>query len=75
MLNDNKLAAMQDPMGVAGYIPPCKTDAFKQDALSKLGTAAVRAKKARLAEYNGDTQIAFDWWRLLYNNKFPTYYL
>lgn len=73
MLRDNELAAMQDPMGVAGYIYPCKTNAFKQDALSKLRTAATRAEKAREAEENGDTKTAFDWWRLLYNDKFPNY--
>lgn len=73
MLEDNELAAMQDPMGVAGYIYPCTTEAFKQDALSKLITAATRAKKAREAEENRDTKMAFDWWRQLYNDKFPTY--
>lgn len=75
MLMDNELAAMQDPMGVAGYIYPCKTEAFKQDALSKLKTAATRAEKAREAEADKDTKMAFDWWRLLYNDNFPTYYL
>lgn len=75
MLSGNELAAMQDPMGVAGYISPCKTEAFKQDALSKLSTSATRARKARVAEKNGDTKTAFYWWRLLYNDKFPTYYL
>lgn len=75
MLRDNELAAMQDPMGIAGYIYPCKTAALKQDALSKLKTAAARAEKAREAEVNKDTNTAFDWWRLLYNDKFPTYYL
>lgn len=75
MLRDNELAAMQDPMGVAGYIYPCKTNALKNDALSKLNTAATRAEKAREAEANGDTKAAFYWWRLLYNDKFPDYYL
>ncbi len=75
MLRDNELAAMQDPMGVAGYIHPCKTSALKNDALSKLNTAATRAEKAREAEANGDTKTAFFWWRLLYNDKFPDYYL
>ncbi|EME68725.1 hypothetical protein H261_16902 [Paramagnetospirillum caucaseum] len=75
MLSGNELAAMQDPMGVSGYIYPCKTDAFKQDALSKLKTAATRAEKARVAEANNDTKTAFDSWRLLYNDKFPAYYL
>lgn len=75
MLRDNELAAMQDPMSLAGYIYPCKSESFKQDAISKLITAASRAEKARDAEENQDTKTAFDWWRLLYNDKFPTYYL
>lgn len=75
MLNANKLAAMQDPMGFAGYITPCKTEALKQNALSKLSTAATRAEQARVAEENGNTKLAFDWWRRLYNDKFPNYYL
>ncbi|MEC4722767.1 nucleotidyltransferase [Noviherbaspirillum sp. CPCC 100848] len=75
MLRDNELAGMQDPTGAAGYIYPCKTEAFKQDALSKLATAAARAEKARSSTANNDIKDAFDWWRLLYNDKFPTYYL
>lgn len=75
MLRDDEIAVMQDPMGVSGYIYPCKTESFRQDALSKLNTAATRAEKARVAEASGDTKAAFDWWRLLYNDKFPTYYL
>ncbi|MEW8230330.1 MAG: hypothetical protein AB2745_08405 [Candidatus Thiodiazotropha endolucinida] len=74
MLKDNELAAIQDPMGVAGYIYPCNTGALKTDALSKLNTAASRAEKAQDAQYGGDTKAAFDWWRLLYNDIFPTYY-
>lgn len=75
MLRDNGLAALQDPMGIDGYIYPCKTEAFKQDALSKLNTAATRAEIARTATTNGDIKEAFDWWKLIYNDKFPNYYL
>ena len=74
-LQNNDLAAMQDPMGIAGYIHPCKTEAFKVDAISKLNTAVTRAEKARAAEYGGNTKESFDWWRLLYNDNFPSYYL
>jgi hypothetical protein len=73
-LRDGGLADMQDPMGVSGYIPACKTRAFKEDALSKLDTAATRAEKAREAADKLDVSGAFEWWRLLYNNEFPTYY-
>jgi len=75
MLNKSKLAAMRDPTDMTGYISPCKTEAFKKDALSKLSIAATRAEKAQVAEKNNDTKIAFDWWRRLYNDNFPTYYL
>lgn len=75
MLDANKLATMQDPSGFGGNIYPCKTEALKQDSLSKLKRAATRAGKARVAEKNGDTKAAFEWWSLLYNDKFPTYFL
>jgi hypothetical protein len=73
-LRDCALASMQDPMGVSGYISACKTDALKQDALSKLDTAATRAEKARDAASRDDISGAFDWWRLLYGESFPTFY-
>ena len=73
-LRDCKLADMQDPMGVSGYIPPCKTQALYEDALSKLDTAATRAEKAREAAEKGNIADAFEMWRLLYYYEFPNYY-
>ena len=61
-------------MGFSGYIAACKTEAMRQDALSKLNTAAVRADKAVAAGLNGHVDDAFEWWRLLYGSNFPTYY-
>ena len=74
LLWDGRLADMQDPMGVSGYIPACKSDATRADALSKLETAFTRADKARGAAMSEKISEAFDWWRLLYNDEFPTYY-
>jgi len=74
LLWDGQLARMQDPMGVSGYISPCKTEAARADALSKLSTALTRANKAREASDAGNIQDAFYWWRLLYNDQFPTYH-
>jgi len=34
----------------------------------------VRAEKAWEAADKGKIDVAFDWWRLLFNNEFPTYY-
>jgi hypothetical protein len=70
---DNQLSAMQDPMGISGYIYPCYSDAMKRDALSKIDTALGRAEKARDAELNGNIKAAFYWWDLLFDGKFPAY--
>lgn len=69
-----QLAAIQDPMGVSGYISACKTEALRRDALSKLETALTRATNAREAVDKGSISDAFDAWRLLYYYEFPTYY-
>lgn len=71
---DHQLANMQDPMGFSGYIRACKTEAQRNDALSKLARAVGRATKARHCAVNQDIAGAFDWWRLLYDDRFPTYY-
>ena len=73
MLWDNELAAIQDPLGISGYIYPCSTDAKKSDALSKLETALVRAQKARDAEEAEKIRDAFYWWNLVFNGYFPSY--
>lgn len=73
-LRDHNLADMQDPTGVSGYIPACKSDAAYIDARSKVTTAAARAEKARIDEAANKTSDAFGWWRLLYNDEFPSYY-
>ena len=74
MLRRIGLANIQDPMGVSGYISACKTTVQLEDALSKLDTAAIRAEKAREASVAKRFYEAFEYWRLLYNNQFPTYY-
>lgn len=71
---DHQLARMQDPTGFSGYISACKTEAQEQDALSKLSTTVVRAEKAFEAGTSGKSSEAFDWWRLVYADAFPTYY-
>jgi hypothetical protein len=73
-LYDNNLSAIQDPMGISGYIYPCKTELQKKDALSKLQTAKKRIAKAREYENNDEIRKAFRFWNLLFNEKFPSYY-
>lgn len=74
LLLENELPSIQDPMGVSGYIRACKSEASRADALSKLKTAASRAEKAQDAIRKNSISDAFDWYRLLFNNEFPTYY-
>ena len=71
---DSELASMQDPMGISGYIGACASDVAKVEALSKLETALARAEKARAAAEAGKISEAFDWWRLVFSDVFPTYY-
>ena len=73
-LNGIALAKIQDPMGVSGYVSPCRTEAQLQDAKSKLATATSRATKAKTAERAGKMKDAFYWWNLLFAHKFPSYY-
>jgi hypothetical protein len=73
-LLNGQLAAIQDPMGISGYIDSCSTDNFKKDALSKLETAVSRAEKAYDSERTSNIGDAFYWWSLLFNETFPSYY-
>ncbi len=72
-LLDANLAAMQDPVGVSGYIQPCSTSLQRTDALSKISTAYRRAQKAWEAEDSGDIRGAFYWWDLVFDGRFPAY--
>lgn len=71
---DHQLAKLQDPTGFSGYVSASKTEIQREDALSKLNTAVVRAQKARQAAVDANVADSFYWWRLLYNDAFPTYY-
>lgn len=67
----DELAAMNDPKGASGRIRPCSSDTTRQEALSKLSTAAGRARKALdayLADKPDDTFYYLD---LLFGGKFP----
>ncbi len=72
-LHRMELARFRDPMGVSAYVSPCRTSAQLEDAISKLGTALSRAKRAREAEENGKVKEAFHWWNLLFDGTFPSY--
>ena len=70
-LNNIELAAMNDPKGAAGRFEACSSTAKKTEALSKLSTAAARARKALDAHLKDDPATAFYYLGLLFGGKFP----
>jgi hypothetical protein len=70
LLHDNQLPRLQDPMGFSGYVWPCKTEARRRNALSKLATGygrAVNACTCRIAR----PDLAFEWWQKFFSYEFP----
>ena len=70
-LDGHELAPMNDPKGATGGFHACSTDAKRTDALSKLHTGAVRARKALDAQRAGNDVEAFRNLDLLFGGKFP----
>ena len=68
----HSLAAMNDPTGHTGRIHACSSSQ-RDDALSKLDTAYVRAKRAREAEKEERIAAAFEAWDALFAGGFPSY--
>ncbi len=74
LLNKINLARIRDPMGVSGYISPCRSSGDLSSARSKVSTALARAEKARNAELGNDIKESFYRWNKLFAYKFPSYY-
>lgn len=70
-LQSIKLGPMNDPMGLTSRFYACSTTAKATAALSKLDTAATRAKKALDAQQAGKTNDAFHYLNLLFGGSFP----
>ena len=73
-LNKLELCSIHDPMGISGYTIPCSTKVQLINALSKLSKAVSLTEQALEAKEKGNIREAFDWWNLLYNGRFPSYY-
>jgi hypothetical protein len=73
-LHDNTLAPMNDPKGLTSRFYACSTTAKATDALSKVSTAATRAKKALDAHRADNPTDAFYYLNLLFGDKFPSRY-
>jgi len=67
----HSLADMNDPSGLTSRFRACSSDANRTDALSKLGSAATRARKALDACGKDDFDTAFSYLDLLFGGNFP----
>lgn len=67
----HQLAAMNDPRTASGRIHACSSESTRLEALSKLSTAAGRARKALEANRAGNVDEAFRQLDLLFGGKFP----
>ncbi|NEA24729.1 nucleotidyltransferase [Actinomadura bangladeshensis] len=70
-MNSLQLAAMNDPTDISGRFYACSSDSGKAEALSKVHTAATRARKALDAYRDDKPGLAFYYLDLLYSGKFP----
>jgi hypothetical protein len=71
-LANDELAAMNDPMEVTSRFHACSTDAKRTEALSKIASAAVRARKALNDNKSGKVDSAFTYLDLVFGNRFPS---
>ncbi len=72
-LRDNDLADMNDPKGASGRFSATSSDSMREDALSKVKTAATRARKALDAYRADDADTAFHYLDLLFGGQFPSH--
>ena len=67
------LAGMNDPKAATGRIQPCSSDYKKTQALSKLSTAATRARKALDAHHKDENDdLSYYYLDLVFNDNFPS---
>jgi len=63
--------ALQDPMGISGYIPAAKTAAQQVALMDAANSAYLRACKAVSEEAAGQFEEASYYWNIIFNDCFP----
>lgn len=71
LLSDRELPRVRDPMQVSGYVRACSTDEKRRTVMSKMETAAARARKAYYY-LNRDPELSIHYWKLLFGSGFPS---
>ena len=70
LIRDRNGRALQDPVGVSGYIALAGTDSQRSDVVNAAASGAEHAQKAIEAENRGDDDEAFRQWSIVFKN-FP----
>lgn len=66
-MHDAELASMNDPTGLGSRFGACSSESTRQDAISKLGTAVIRARKAKDYDNEGNSEKAIEQLKLLFD--------
>lgn len=67
-MHDAELASMNDPTGLSSRFGACSSESNRLDAMSKLGRAVNRARKAKDYDAAGDQEKAIEQLKLLFNS-------
>lgn len=70
-LEQRSCAALQDPLGISGWVKAASSDAKRATVQAAVQFAADHARRALLSEQAGDTQEAIRQWDLVFNGQFP----
>ena len=73
LLAERDCRGLLDPLGIAGIIPACKTEARKKDALRSVLHSREHAMRALNAELKRDIRESFRQWNIVFNGQFPSY--
>jgi len=72
LLRDRAGASLNDPLGISGRIPGANTDGQRQSLTEAARYAADKSASALNAEVAGRIGEAFDYWKMVFNNEFPS---
>lgn len=72
LLADREGASLNDPLGISGRIPAAMTDAQRRAFTDAASYAAEKSGRALDAEVGGRVAEAFDYWKLVFNQEFPS---
>lgn len=72
LLATRRGAALQDPLGISGYVPIASTSAKRDQVATSLAHAAEHSAKALAFESVGRFTQAYEQWSIVFNGQFPS---